>query len=167
MSATDSARERLELLESVLELAKQEKSLLIQEKAIMGVVVGVIDRDRPIMQIISLIEERLHLSAAPTKSTMAEAREVALMRASGLTWEETKGKNGERDTARFRKRGPLKDYFEDALFFAERTLVYLAERRNAGDSWADIQAETGVDKATIEAAKIFNKRRKPARPGDL
>jgi hypothetical protein len=75
MSSTDIARKRRELLETILELAKQEKNLLIAEKSGPNGEAPVIDRERPILQVIAQIEA--HFYKGPDESAFSEMDKLA------------------------------------------------------------------------------------------
>ncbi len=109
MSATDTAKKRKELLESILELARAEKNILIKERSGPDGEAPVIDRERPILQIIEAIEA--HFRNGYTAATLEELREVAEARANGQSWKEVEDSTG-RDMSYYRKRSRIGDAFD-------------------------------------------------------
>jgi hypothetical protein len=115
MSATDTSRARKELLESILELARAEQIILIEEKSGEDGSAPVIDRERPILQIIKMVEE--HFRDGCTTTTLSAVREVAEMRASGQSWKEVEDATG-RDVSDYRKKSRLGEVFKFQEYIA-------------------------------------------------
>ena len=112
------------------------------------------------MEIIRLLRD--HMEPAPRKDSMIEARHAALLKASGMSWLELEREMSEWagdksfDSAKYRRNYTLlAEFFENARYFAERSISCLIGRVDAGATWEQL-AEEGIDEELIQAAKRYH-----------